>query len=188
MKEDITIRVASKKDAKELLEIYKPYVLNTAITFEYEVPSEEEFERRIENTLKRYPYLVAQKEGQIIGYTYASAFHARAAYDWAVETSIYVRQDMKKSGIGKRLYQALEDALKKQGILNMNACIAYPRGEDPYLDQNSVQFHSHLGYQKAGQFSQCGYKFGRWYDMVYLEKMIGEHQDNQPSIRLFNEI
>ena len=90
MNRTVMIRLATPEDAAEMLKIYAHYVVNTAISFEYEVPSEEEFRERIESTLKRYPYIVAEQEGHIIGYAYVSIFHERKAYDWAVETSIYV--------------------------------------------------------------------------------------------------
>ena len=106
---ELKIRIASAKDAAALLEIYAPYVKNTAITFEYEVPSLQEFERRIENILKKYPYLVAETDGKIVGYAYVSAFKERAAYDWAVETSIYIDKKLKRMGIGKKLYSVLEE-------------------------------------------------------------------------------
>ena len=114
MKENIKIRVASTEDAGELLEIYKPYVEYTAITFEYEVPDIEEFTNRIKNTKKTYPYLVAEYQGEILGYAYAGAFKERAAYDWAVETSIYVRQNQKRMGVGSLLYEKLEEILKNE--------------------------------------------------------------------------
>ena len=123
----VAIRTATPADAAEILAVYAPYVKQTAITFEYEVPSLEEFAGRIVRTLERYPYLVALSEGKIVGYAYVSPFHARPAYDWAVETSIYVRMDCKRMGIGHKLYEALEETLKRQGILNMEACIAYRR-------------------------------------------------------------
>lgn len=188
MKENIKIRVASTEDAGELLEIYKPYVEYTAITFEYEVPDIEEFTNRIKNTKKTYPYLVAEYQGEILGYAYAGAFKKRAAYDWAVETSIYVRQNQKRMGVGSLLYEKLEEILKKQGILNVNACIAYPQKEDPYLTKDSVFFHEKSGYSMVGKFHACGYKFNHWYDMVWMEKMIGEHLEKQPAIIPFLEI
>lgn len=178
----IKIRMADISDAKVLLEIYKPYVINTAITFEYEVPPLEEFENRIQKTLKQYPYLVACVQNEIVGYTYVSPFKERSAYDWAVETSVYIRQDMKRMGIGKRLYDALEAILKRQNILNMNACIAYPAEEDRHLTTDSVKFHETMGFKMCGRFHQCGYKFHRWYDMVWMEKMIGEHRAKQPEV------
>lgn len=182
-KSPIIIRNATIKDASALLNIYAPYVKHTAITFEYEVPSTEEFAARIENTLKKYPYLVAEENGQLLGYAYASPFHDRPAYDWAVETSIYVDQTVKHKGIGRKLHDALENALRAQGILNMNACIAYPPAnmeKDEHLDKNSVEFHTHMGYRMVGEFYQCGYKFHRWYNMVWMEKLIGEHLSEQP--------
>jgi phosphinothricin acetyltransferase len=166
------------------LEIYAPYVEHTAITFEYEVPTVAEFKNRIETTLKKYPYLVAEKDKELLGYAYAGAFKERAAYDWAVETSIYVRMDLKRQGIGSFLYATLEKALKAQGILNLNACIAYAVCEDEFLTNDSVYYHEKQGYIKVAHFHKCGYKFNRWYDMVWMEKIIGEHTDNQPRIML----
>ena len=175
----ITIRMANPADAQALLNIYAPYVINTAITFEYDVPSVEEFASHIAHTLEKYPYLIAEEGGNILGYAYASPFHDRPAYDWAVETSIYVDQNIKHRGIGRKLHDALESTLREQGILNMNACIAYPPEEDEHLDKNSVEFHAHMGYRLVGEFYKCGYKFNRWYNMVWMEKLIGEHLSDQ---------
>lgn len=184
-KKNIKIRIATINDATELLDIYAHYVTNTAITFEYDVPSKGEFENRIRNTLKKYPYLVAELEGNIVGYAYAGEFKIRAAYQWNVETSIYVHKDYKHMGIGKQLYQALENILKSQNILNVNACIAYPVQEDEYLTKDSVNFHQKLGYSLVGEFHQSGYKFNRWYNMVWMEKFIGVHVENQPEVIAF---
>ena len=122
-KSEIRIRPATEADAEEILNIYAPYVMDTAITFEYDVPTLEEFTGRIHHTLEKYPYLVAVRDGEIIGYAYAGAFYGRAAYDWSAETTIYIKKDCRHSGVGKLLYQALEDALKAQNIINLNACI-----------------------------------------------------------------
>lgn len=172
----IAIRSANENDAEELLKIYEPYILNTAITFEYTVPTVGEFRERVKSTLQKYPYLVAVGDGKILGYAYVSAFKERAAYDRSVETSIYVSQDFKHMGIGGKLHEALEEELKNRGFLNMYACIAYPEQDDEYLNKNSVEFHSHLGYRLVGEFYKCGYKFNRWYNMVWMEKLIGEHK------------
>lgn len=188
MNNNITVRVASVKDAKALLDIYTPYVKDTVITFEYEVPTLKEFEERISNTLTKYPYLVAEKNNEIVGYAYAGEFKGRAAYDWAVETSIYVKVNCRKMGIGKILYNSLEKALSTQNILNLNACIAYPIVEDKYLSKNSVQFHEHLGYRLVGRFYKCAYKFGKWYDMVWMEKHIGHHTENPSKVIPFNNL
>lgn len=186
--DNMKIRIAVKEDAYKLLEIYKPYVERTAITFEYDVPSVQEFEERIMHILEKYPYLVAERNGEIVGYAYAGSFHSRAAYGWAVETTVYVRQDQKKTGIGKKLYDALEKVLAAQNILNLNACIAYPVKKDAYLTKNSVQFHEHLGYRFVGEFQKCGYKFGHWYNMVWMEKHIGEHPDNPPEVKCLEDV
>ena len=172
---DIIIRDAKVTDAKAIQTIYTPYVETTAITFEYNVPSEKEFCRRIETVQQKYPWIVAMVNGKVVGYAYASAFKPRDAYQWAIETSIYVDNNKKRSGIGRQLHEALEQRLKMQGILNMNACISFIEPEDEYLTQDSVRFHERLGYQKVAHFHQCGKKFNRWYDMIWMEKMIGEH-------------
>ena len=174
----IQIRPAVPADAPALLAIYAPYVAQTAITFEYDVPTETEFACRIADTLKKYPYLVAEQDGVPVSYAYAGKFHDRAAYDWSVETSIYVEQHQKRRGIGRLLHDALEQELRRRHFLNMTACIACPLGEsDPYLTRDSIRFHEKLGYRMVGEFHQCGYKFGRWYHMVWMEKHIGDHAD-----------
>lgn len=171
----MTIRSATPLDAEAILEIYAPYVKDTAITFEYDVPSLEEFRGRIESTLRKYPYLVAEEDGVIVAYAYAGTFKARAAYDRSVETSIYVRMGRRGGGIGRRLYAALEEKLREQGILNLYACISWIDEEDEYLTHQSPEFHARLGYERCGLFHKCGYKFGRWYDMIWMEKFLGDH-------------
>lgn len=186
--EKLVIRVATMDDAKEILNLYAPYVEKTAITFEYEVPSLEEFRERMKTTLKKYPYIVAECDDEIVGYAYTGAFKGRAAYDWAVETTIYLKQNRRKMGIGKKLYSALEALSKAQNILNLNACIAYPEIEDNYLTKNSVQFHKHLGYDLVGEFHKCGYKFETWYNMMWMEKMIGVHDTHPEPIIYFPDL
>lgn len=178
----ITVRSATLGDAERILEIYDYYVKNTAITFEYTTPTLEEFRGRMEKIMQKYPYLVAEKDGVIAGYAYAGAFVGRAAYDWSCETSIYLDKNARKCGIGKTLYTALEKELKEMGILNMYACIGYPAEEDEYLTKNSAEFHSHIGFTHVGEFHKCGYKFGRWYNMIWMEKIIGEHKENQAPV------
>ena len=176
------IRSARPSDAAVLLSIYAPYVTHTAITFEYETPSLEAFTQRITATLKRYPYLVLEDAEGIQGYAYAGPFKGRAAYDWAVETTIYIRQDAHGKGYGKALYTALEEELKRRHFLNAYACIAYSEQEDETLTHASPHFHERMGYTRCGAFRQCGYKFGRWYDMIWMEKMLGAHVENPLSI------
>lgn len=186
MHQKIKIRVAKPEDTQALLSIYAPYVETTAVTFEYKVPSEEEFTKRIRHILQKYPYLVAESDEEVLGYAYAGTFKDRAAYDWSVETTIYVKKDQRRSGIGRKLYSALESALQAQGILNLNACIAYPKEEDEYLTKDSVSFHTKMGFQMVGQFHNSGYKFNRWYNMVWMEKQIGRHEEKQPPVKPFS--
>lgn len=188
MNTSVTIRMATKADAKEILAIYAPYVKDTAISFEYDVPSVEEFAERINNILKKYPYIVAMDNNQIIGYAYASSFKERVAYDWAVETTVYLRQDCRGKGVGKKLYLALEEILKRQNILNLNACIAYTSTDNTYLTNASTYFHERLGYKKVAHFTKCGYKFGNWYNMIWMEKIIGEHSANPKSVIPISEL
>jgi len=172
------IRSAVPQDAPALLAVYAPYIRDTAITFEYDTPSETEFARRIADTLKRYPYLVLEEEGEILGYAYAGTFKSRAAYDWAVEVTIYIRRDVHGKGYGRALYEALEAALRERNILNCYACISWTEQPDEYLTQDSPRFHERMGYRLCGTFRRCGYKFGRWYDMIWMEKMLGSHEEN----------
>ncbi len=150
--ENIKIRKAQAGDAAALLAIYAPYVKETAISFEYEVPTLDEFAQRMQKIQKMYPYLVAELDGKPVGYAYAGQFQARKAYAWDVEVTIYVDRGLRKSGIGRLLYETLERALSAQGILNVNACIAFPSGDrdDEFLTKNSVQFHEHMGYRMVG--------------------------------------
>lgn len=178
----VTTRIATPEDAQVLLDIYRPYVEKTAISFEYDVPTVEEFEGRIRKTLEHFPYIVLEENGVPKGYAYASRLHERQAYDWAAEASIYVDTESRKCGYGAVLYSVLEDILKRQNILSINACIAYAQTEDEYLNNNSMQFHEHMGYSLVGRFHQCGYKFSRWYDMIWMEKMLGEHKEHPEKV------
>ncbi len=166
------VRSATTEDARRLLQIYAYYVENTAVSFEYEVPSEEEFQKRVSDTLEKYPYLVIEDEGEIKGYCYAGVFKARAAYDRSCEVSIYVDKDSRGRGFGGMLYRALEEELPKLGITNLYACIADPVVPDEYLDRSSELFHGRMGYVKVGEFHGCGMKFGRLYNMIWMEKIL----------------
>ena len=136
---------------------------------------QEEFTKRIRETLKKYPYLAAEQNGEIVGYAYASPFKGRPAYDWAVETTVYLKENAKGKGIGRQLYTALEDILRKQNITNANACITYPNPE-------SIGFHEKMGYRIVGHFSKCGYKDGQWRDVVWMEKFLQEHLEKPEAV------
>ena len=150
---DIHIRVASEDDAEEILAIYAPYVIKTAITFEYEVPTLEEFRGRIRHTLQKYPYLVAEQDGTILGYAYVGPFHDRAAYDWAVESTIYCAPDARGFGVGDTLYRALLDILDGMGYWNVYALVADP-------NPASERIHARLGFTCVGREPHTAYKFG----------------------------
>lgn len=188
LKDDVTLRIAREEDAGGLLAIYAPYVEKTAVSFEYEAPTVEEFRGRICRIRKRYPYLVAEAGGEILGYAYASAFHERKAFDHAVEMSVYLREDRRRGGLGRRLYEALECILKEQNITDLCAWIAAPDGDDPYLTWDSIRFHERMGYETAGEFRRCGYKFHRWYHMRWMTKNIGGHLEQQPPVLPFAAI
>lgn len=167
---EIRIREVTEADAAELLSIYAPYVEKTAVTYEYAVPSLEEFQGRIRNTGKRYPYFAAVEDGKILGYAYASPFHPRAAFAWAAEATVYLRMEERGRGIGRLLYTALEEALRKQNVVNVNACIAFPNPQ-------SIAFHEAMGYHQVGKFTHCAYKLGQWRGIVWMEKFLGKHHD-----------
>lgn len=172
-KDRITLRPASPADAGELLKIYTPYVTDTTVTFEYEVPTLEDFASRIESVLRRYPYLVAQAGGEILGYAYAARFRERAAYQWSAEVSVYVRRDMRRLGIGRMLYAELERLLRAQNLASMDACISYP-------NRDSIKFHSSLDFERVARFSKCAYKLGRWVDVVWMQKILRD-SDSAPA-------
>lgn len=184
-----TIRIATPEDAQDILNIYAPYIQETAITFEYVVPTLEEFRGRIENTLKKYPYLVLENDDkEILGYAYASQFHPRAAFAWATEASIYLRMDSRGHGYGKALYAKLEEYLIKQNVLDVNACIAYAKSDSTHLTNASVSFHEKVGYKLCCHFHDIGFKFDQWYDLVWMEKKLGAHTKNIKPVIPFPQI
>lgn len=180
---DIKIRTATVEDAEKLLEIYAYYIKNTTVTFEYEVPSVEEFRERISHILEHYPYFVAENKGEIIGYSYAGRFHPRAAFGWDVEMTVYLNQKVRRAGVGRQLYALMEEVLREQGVVRAISLIVKP--EDEYSDYNSIQFHEKMGYRYAGELKDCGYKFHRWYTLVYMDKQIGVTQENMLPVRDF---
>lgn len=157
----ITLRLATPQDAAALLAIYRPYVEHTSISFETEVPTAAEFRGRIEETLLMHPYLVAEEDGQILGYTYAHRYRERAAYDWTVESSIYLREDARGNGIGRRLYTALLNLLRAQGYHRVCAVITDP-------NPHSIYFHEQMGFTHHGTLPDYGYKAGAWYSIVNM--------------------
>ena len=159
------IRRATPADAAVLREIYRPYVETTAISFELEVPSIEEFQRRISVAVEGWSWLVAEVDGKLVGYAYASAHRARQAYRSSVETSAYVREDYQRQGIGRALYTQLLKELGERGFGSAFAGITLP-------NDASVGFHESLGFEPIGVFPRVGRKFGAWYDVAWFYRSI----------------
>ncbi|SCH16361.1 MULTISPECIES: GNAT family N-acetyltransferase [unclassified Romboutsia] len=159
------LRLANLNDAREILNIYKYYIENTAITFEYKIPSLEEFENRVKTISKDYPYIVALIDNKIIGYAYASKYKERDAYNWDVELSIYANESYHNKNIASTLYSCILDILKLQGFYNVYACITVP-------NIKSEKFHKKHGFNLVGCFSHAGFKFNKWWDIIWMEKNI----------------
>ena len=173
------IRLATVDDAEAILAIYAPYVRNTAITFEYDVPEIGAFRARIEATLKNYPYLVAEESGRMVGYAYAGPFGKRAAYQHSAELSIYLDESCRRQGTGRLLYQELEKRLLAQNVFSVYAGVAASdRADDAFVTDASIRFHEKMGYTKIGEYHLCGYKFGRWYNVAWFEKALGTRPEN----------
>ena len=170
------LRMIRIDDVKGVQEVYKPFVKNTPITFEYNVPSYKKFVKRVEKVCETYPWVVAEVDGEIAGYAYASRFKERMAFTWDVETFIYVSEKSNSRGIGAALYSALEEILKMQGFYNMYAMITATA-------KNSISFHEKMGYQKVYTLEKCAWKFDQWYGMSCMEKRIGDFDtDPEPII------
>ena len=166
------IRNASPDDADRLVQIYAYYVLNTAVSFEYVVPTIDEFRERIAKTTVNYPYLVCVMDDKIVGYAYAGAYSVRQAYDWTATTSIYVDKEYRRKGIGTLLYDELENRLKEQDIINLLAGVAYCDAEDEYLTHDSSKFHIYKGFTQVAHMKAVGKKFDRWYDLLWYQKRL----------------
>jgi L-amino acid N-acyltransferase YncA len=156
----IDIRTARPEDAAAIQAIYAPVVVETAISFEDEPPSVEEMQQRIASTLQTYPYLVAIRDGRVVGYAYASQHRARAAYRWAVDVTVYISEGERRTGLGYALYEALLPILVRQGFHAAYAGIAQP-------NPGSVALHERLGFRHIGTYPKVGYKLGQWHDVGY---------------------
>ncbi len=153
-----TIRLATVDDAAAITAIYAPYVIETPITFETEVPAPAEFAGRVERTLEAHPWLVCVRHGAVVGYAYGGAYRTRAAYSWSVETTVYVSRAAHRCGIGRALYTALLELLRLQGFFNAYAMITEPNAA-------SAGLHEGLGFTRAGVTQRVGFKLGRWHDV-----------------------
>lgn len=163
--------MARLEDAHGILELYKPYI-KTAITFELETPTVEEFEGRIHSISQKYPYLVCEAGDKIVGYAYAHEFKERPAYQWDAELSIYLHADVHTRGLGKLMYGCLMDILRLQRVHNVYGIVTLP-------NEKSQRLHSSLGFSLAGVMHKTGYKKGAWRDVAWYEKTIAEYE-NEP--------
>lgn len=176
-----TIRLATPQDAEKMLEIYAPYIRETAVTFEYEVPSLAEFRGRVEHTLPRYPWLTAEENGRLLGYAYAGQYRSRAAFQWDAEGSIYLRRSAQGTGLAAPLYRCLIQLVKAQGVRNFYGCITHP-------NPASEGFHRKLGFVDLAVFPRAGYKLGQWRDVLWNYLPIGETDAPPAPFRPFGEL
>ena len=159
------LRDATMRDVPAILDIYRPYILNTAITFEYDVPTPAQFEARFRAITREFPWLVWEEDGEILGYAYGSRAFERAAYGWDADLSIYLRQDCSGRGIGRALYETLEQRLAAQGYYVLYGLVTS-------ANAGSCAFHEAMGYREAMRLPACGFKFGQWYDVIWYEKRL----------------
>ena len=159
------IRFATKEDISPMLEIYRPYVETTTVSFEYTCPSLEEFTARFEKYTQQFPWLVWEEDGEVLGYAYACAPFTRMAYSWVAEASVYLRKDAHRKGIGTALYKALEAILTKQGYLTLYTLVTSENA-------TSLAFHQAVGYEIRADFPRQGYKMGKALGVIWLEKTL----------------
>lgn len=171
----VIIRLATTNDAAAIVDIYAPYVQGTSISFEYEVPTVEDYQKRIEHTLEFFPFYVLEEDGVPAGYAYASFFHARKAYQWLCETTIYVHQDHHHKGFASMLYDKLLQTLRAQGFCEAIAILGCP-------NVPSEKFHEALGFKLIGTFENAGYKLDEWHDVKWygLELAPRQHPPRDP--------
>jgi L-amino acid N-acyltransferase YncA len=169
-----TIRIARREDAAAIQAIYAPYVLDTPVSFEVEVPVVAEMERRIAETLTRFPWLVCEIDGAVAGYAYASTHRTRIAYQWSADVSVYVHPGFQRRGIGRALYTSLFACLSRQGFYNLYAGITLP-------NPASVGLHEAMGFEPIGIYRAVGYKCGTWHDVGWWQLALHTDRDTAPS-------
>lgn len=175
------IRMACESDAENLWEIYKPYVMNTYVTFETEIPALSVFRSRMEEILQTLPWLVCEYGKRIAGYAYATDHRSRKAYQWTKELSVYIHNDFKRKGIATALYTSLLQLLKIQGVKNCLAGIALP-------NVASIRFHEKLGFRKVGVYHRIGYKLDDYRDVGWWELFVGQENEAPGGILPVNSI
>lgn len=168
----MTIRDARRSDVPAMLAIYAPFVEHTAVSFEYDVPTEAEFARRLEEHQAAFPWLVCEENGRVMGYAYAGRAFERAAYGWNAEISCYLAPELRGRGVGRRLYARIEEILTRLGYYKLFAVVTSANAP-------SVAFHHALGFRDAACFCNVGYKQGGWYDVLWLEKTLCDRPEPQ---------
>jgi L-amino acid N-acyltransferase YncA len=162
------IRLATERDAAAVRTIYAPVVTQTATSFEFEPPNVDELRSRIAKTLDRFPWIVCDRAGTVLGYAYAGPHRERAAYQWSVEVSVYIDEGARRSGIGRALYTSLFALLRLQGFHNAYAGVTLPNAA-------SVALHESLGFRPVGVYRRVGHKVGAWHDVGWWSLAIGDH-------------
>lgn len=175
------IRQVQLNDAEQILKVYTPFITDTCISFEYTVPSLEEFTQRIANISAEYPYIVLEDEGEIVGYAYAHRYLERAAYNWDVEVTIYLAPKVQGKGLGIALYDTLEKLMALQNIKNLYSCIT---GDNVH----SIEMHRSMGYEYIGTFPKAGFKHDRWLDVVWMAKVIGDREQAPQDFICFPDV
>lgn len=175
------IRPALASDASPILDIYAPYILNTAVSFETEVPTVEDFSKRIISNQQILPWLVFETGGTIAGYAYASKHRERAAYQWSVESSVYVSNDFQYKGIATKLYLTLFEILKYQGCRNVYAGVTLP-------NERSIHFHKKMGFNKIADYTNIGYKQNSWHTVSWFHLKLNDYSDAPAPLIKFKEI
>lgn len=178
---NVNIRLATEADAESILKVYAPYIIGTTITFEYDVPTVEEFAQRLRVIRQTYPILVCELEAQIIGYAYAAVFKPRSAYQWTAESVVYFNQQRIGKGYGRILYEGLIDVLRLQGICQAIAVVTS-------RNQRSIDFHEKFGFKKSAQLQKVGYKFGEWLDVDWMQYQFAPLHDEPIPIKTIDDI
>jgi phosphinothricin acetyltransferase len=177
----LLIRLATPADCSAIQQIYAHYVAHTSITFEYDVPPAAEMEKRMHAAMSKYPYLVAEAEGKIAGYAYATDFRYRSAYQWSPECTIYLHPEEQGKGTGFRLYTALFDALRLQGFYNVFGGVALP-------NDASVALHRKCNFREIGLYENIGYKQGKWHSTLWFQRVLQPHAHGPAAPRAAQEL
>lgn len=176
----VDLRVVAADDADVIASIYRPYVEETAVTFEEIPPDAEEVERRIADTVETYPWVVAEVDGSVVGYAYAGRLRKRSTYRWVTELSVYVDRSARGAGLGSALYAALLETLSEQGFASAYGVVTLPNPE-------SVGFHEAFGFERAASLPEAGYKHGEWHDVAWFERSLADRSDDPADPTPFSE-